>query len=147
MRTILEYTEFRYPQPETLVHETRVPRHQLYHQKRSHSKNKIAFKSFLAAVEALHCDHHSHTTVFLAHDTKTCFICDKTTDITHGLHHYKDSSQVLRFGQAPPENIADVFAKYGLYLEANTSSLETGAREEIARNTEKDDGDGEYIHG
>ena len=122
LKMIIEHTEFDYPQPETHVQEIRVPRHQLFHRKRSDSENLVAFQSFLAAVEAMHCDHYSHTTVFLTHDAETCFICDGTKDVMHMLRHRKGSQQILRFGPAPPENIADIFARYGLYLEVDTSS-------------------------
>jgi len=118
----LQHTEFRFPHPETIISQTNIPHHQRYHRKRSHLQNRIAFKSFLAALEALHSPKYSHTTAFLAHDAKTCFICDKTSDVMHGLHHHKGSQQILRFGPAPPEDIADMFAKSGLYLEVDTSS-------------------------
>jgi len=122
LHMIIAHTEFDYPQPETLVQEIRVPRHQLFRRKHSDSENLIAFQSFLAAVEALHCNHHSHTTVFVTHDTETCFICNKTKDIMHMLRHHKGSQQILRFGPAPPENIANIFAHYGLYLEVDNST-------------------------
>jgi len=117
MHILLEHTEFRYPQPATLVDAIQIPSHQLYYQKRSDLENETAFKSFLAAVESLHCDHYSHTTVGLTHNTKKCFICDKTKDRMHMLHHRKGSNQFLRFGPPPHENIADIFAHQGLYLE------------------------------
>ena len=116
------HTEFCFPHPKTIISQTNIPHHQRYHRKRSDLNNRKAFKSFLTAVEALHCQKYSHTTVFLVHDTKTCFICDKTSDVMLGRHHHGDSQQVLRFGPAPPENIADIFAKYGLYLDVDTSS-------------------------
>ena len=118
----LQHAEFRFPHPETIISQTHIPHHQRYDRKRSHLKNKIAFKRFLTAVEALHCQKYSHTTVYLTHDTKTCFVCDKTSDVMHGRRHHKGSQQILRFGPAPPEDIADIFAKYGLYLEVDTSS-------------------------
>jgi len=119
---VLQHTEFRYPHPQSSISQTNIPHHQRYHRKRSHLKNKIAFKRFLTAVEALHCKKYCHTTVYLAHDTKTCFICDKTSDVMHARHHHNGSEQILRFGPVPPENIADMFAESGLYLEVNTSS-------------------------
>jgi hypothetical protein len=118
----LQHTEFRYPHRQSIISRTNIPHHQRYHRKRSHLKNMIAFKRFLKAVEALHCKKHDSTTVYLAHDTKTCFICDKTSDVMHARHHHKGSEQILRFGPVPSENIADRFALSGLYLEVDTSS-------------------------
>ena len=122
MHVLLEHTEFRYPQSATLVDAIHIPSHQLYHQKHSDSENENAFKSFLAAVEALHGDRYSHTIVGLAHDTKKCFICDKAEDGMHMSHHRKGSNQLLRFGPPPRENIADIFAHHGLYLEVYTTN-------------------------
>ena len=118
----LQHTEFRHLDPQSIVSQTHIPHHQRYHRKRSHLKNRIAFKRFLTAVEALHCKKNCATTVYLAHDTTTCFICDKTSDVMHARHHHKGSQQILRFGPVPPENIADMFALSGLYLEVDTSS-------------------------
>lgn len=118
----LEHTEFRYPHPWTIINKTNIPHHQRYHHKRSHLKNRKAFKVFLTTVEALHCPKYSYTTVFLVHDTKTCFICDKTRDVMHGLNHHKGSQQYFMFGTGPPEDIPNKFAPYGLYLEVVTGS-------------------------
>jgi len=119
---VLQHTEFRYQHSQSIISHTKIPHQQRYHRRRSHLKNMIAFKRFLKAVEALHCKKHDSTTVFLAHDTKTCFICDKTSEVMHARHHHKGSEQILRFGPVPPENIAGMLARSGLYLHVDTSS-------------------------
>ena len=118
----LQHTVFRYPDTQSIVTQTNIPHHQRYNRKRSHLKNRIAFKRFLTAVEALDCKKNCSTTVYLAHDTKTCFICDKTSDVMHARHYHKGSEQILRFGPVPPENIDAMFGRSGLYLEVDTSS-------------------------
>ena len=118
----LRHTEFRYPQPPTVLDEISVPRQQLYQAARSPEQNRRAFKAFLGALQRLHCDHHSHTTVFLAHDAKTCFMCDQTTEVMHHIFHHKNGGRYLRFGPPPPADIADVHAMNGLYLQVDTSS-------------------------
>jgi len=119
---VVRYEEFRYPQTPTLVHETRIPRHHLYHPKRSHAYNTRAFRRLLASLEALHSDDlHSHTTVFVTHDTNTCFLCEKTSDDMILLYHRKGSSQFLPLGKPPPEDGGDLYSMRGLYLRVDTS--------------------------
>jgi len=125
---ILRHTEFKYPHPETLLCETRVPQHQQYNPRRSRQQNDRAFVRFLATIEALYCptgrvkaENRSHLTVYLDHDTPTCFICDKMTTNMHQLRHRKDDGQYLRFGPVPSPHEPTVFAMTGVNLNVNTS--------------------------
>ena len=118
---VLRHTEFCPPHAETLLDETRVPRHQRYDARRSRTQNDCAFVSFLGAVQALLCPT-GYLTVYVTHDTPTCFMCDKSPATMHQRPHRKGNGRLLRLGPAPPAHEAVVFDMTGAYLNVDTSA-------------------------